>query len=57
MGDLTYIKPTATFQGFQPNTKINIPLVLEYWSVQETDNMPVSEEVLKLHCSITNEQF
>ena len=42
IGDLTYIKPTASFQGFQSNTKIVLPLVLEYWSVQETDNMPVS---------------
>jgi hypothetical protein len=42
MGDLTYIKPTATFQGFQSMKRLNIPLVLEYWSVQETDNMPVS---------------
>jgi hypothetical protein len=42
MGDLTYIKPTSTFQGFQSMKRVNIPLVLEYWSVQETDNMPVS---------------
>ena len=42
-GDLTLIKPANTFQGFKPMTRVNIPLVLEYWSVQETDNMPVSE--------------
>mmetsp|Transcript_44497 Transcript_44497/g.87284 ORF Transcript_44497/g.87284 Transcript_44497/m.87284 type:complete len:874 (+) Transcript_44497:265-2886(+) len=40
VGDLTYIKPTSSFQGFQSSTKIVLPLVLEYWSVQETDNMP-----------------
>ncbi|KAL7552772.1 hypothetical protein ACHAWF_018597 [Thalassiosira exigua] len=40
VGDLTYIKPTSFFPGFQPNTRVELPLVLEYWSVQETDNMP-----------------
>ncbi|KAL9180069.1 hypothetical protein ACHAXT_008039, partial [Thalassiosira profunda] len=40
VGDLTYIQPTSSFQGFQPNVKIVIPIVREYWSVQETDNMP-----------------
>ena len=40
VGDLTYIQPTSSFQGFQPNSRIVIPIVREYWSVQETDNMP-----------------
>eukprot|EP00804_Cyclotella_cryptica_P021355 CCRYP_001596-RA/>CCRYP_001596-RA protein AED:0.10 eAED:0.10 QI:1299/1/1/1/0.55/0.6/10/474/1295 len=40
MGDLTYLKPTSTFQGFQPMTTVTVPLLFEYWSVQETDNMP-----------------
>jgi hexosaminidase len=39
-GDLTYIQPSPTFQGLQSSMRVVIPLVLEYWSVQETDNMP-----------------
>ena len=46
IGDLTYIQPSASFQRFQANAKIYIPIVLEFWSVQETDNMPVS---MKIH--------
>ncbi len=42
MGDLTYIEPTSSFKGFPASSTIEIPLVHEYWSVQETDNMPVS---------------
>ena len=42
VGDLTYIKPSPSFQRLQSNTKVVIPLVLEFWSVQETDVMPVS---------------
>ena len=40
VGDLTYLKPSSSFQRFQSHTQIAIPLVFEYWSVQETDNMP-----------------
>eukprot|EP00580_Thalassiosira_gravida_P009129 CAMPEP_0201628794 /NCGR_PEP_ID=MMETSP0493-20130528/3655_1 /ASSEMBLY_ACC=CAM_ASM_000838 /TAXON_ID=420259 /ORGANISM="Thalassiosira gravida, Strain GMp14c1" /LENGTH=816 /DNA_ID=CAMNT_0048099649 /DNA_START=1 /DNA_END=2451 /DNA_ORIENTATION=- len=40
VGDLTYIKPTASFNGFDAMTSIELPLVFEYWSVQETDKMP-----------------
>mmetsp|Transcript_29778 Transcript_29778/g.61261 ORF Transcript_29778/g.61261 Transcript_29778/m.61261 type:complete len:530 (+) Transcript_29778:134-1723(+) len=40
MGDLTYIEPTSSFGGFSASKAIEIPLVFEYWSVQETDNMP-----------------
>jgi len=40
VGDLTYITPSNSFERFQPKSKTVIPLVLEYWSVQETDNMP-----------------
>ena len=42
IGDLTYIKPTSSFKGFVAKTRIELPVVLEFWSVQETDNMPVS---------------
>lgn len=42
MGDLTYIEPTSSFGGFSASKTVEIPLVFEYWSVQETDNMPVS---------------
>ena len=42
VGDLTYIQPTDSFKGFQLGAKIVLPIVREYWSVQETDNMPVS---------------
>jgi hexosaminidase len=44
VGDLTYIKPTASFSGFDAMTSIELPLVFEYWSVQETDKMPVSAD-------------
>lgn len=40
VGDLTYLKPSSSFQRFQSHTQIAIPVVFEYWSVQETDNMP-----------------
>eukprot|EP00986_Skeletonema_menzelii_P012608 scaffold6997_cov151-Skeletonema_menzelii.AAC.1 len=40
VGDLTYIKPTQMFQGFESPSVMILPLVFEYWSVQETDKMP-----------------
>mmetsp|Transcript_25974 Transcript_25974/g.58264 ORF Transcript_25974/g.58264 Transcript_25974/m.58264 type:complete len:1141 (+) Transcript_25974:342-3764(+) len=40
VGDLTYIMPTFSFNGFKANSQITIPMVLEYWSTQETDMMP-----------------
>ena len=43
IGDLTYIQPTRFFDGFESNTRTEIPLVIEHWSVQETDNMPVRQ--------------
>jgi len=42
VGDLTYIMPTFAFEGFKANSQVSIPMVLEYWSTQETDMMPVS---------------
>ena len=50
MGDLTLIKPKSTFQGFESMSRVRIPLVLEYWSVQETDNMPVSNIHICIWC-------
>ena len=41
VGDFTFIQSTDSFKAFQPGTKIVLPIVREYWYVQETDNMPV----------------
>ena len=40
VGDLTYIAPTESFTGFEPGREEVIPVIFEYWSVQETDKMP-----------------
>jgi len=40
VGDLTYIKPKPSFRGFKSGSMTEIPLVFEFWSVQETDKMP-----------------
>ena len=39
-GDLWRLTPTATFFGFEPDTPIVLPLVMEYWACFETDLMP-----------------
>ncbi len=39
-GDLYEITPTASFKGFTKNEKIEIPMILEYWQLFETDFMP-----------------
>lgn len=46
IGDLTYIKPNASFSGFTSRSTIEIPLVYEFWSVQNTDKMPVSSHFI-----------
>lgn len=39
-GDLYELSPTASFDGFSADEKIEIPLTAEYWQLFETDFMP-----------------
>ena len=39
-GDLYRLEPTASFQGLASGAKLEIPLVVEYWQLFETDVMP-----------------
>ncbi|AXE32708.1 beta-N-acetylhexosaminidase [Chromobacterium phragmitis] len=39
-GDLYQITPTAAFQGLAPGQKLELPLVDEYWILQDSDVLP-----------------
>ncbi|MGM5629823.1 beta-N-acetylhexosaminidase [Apibacter raozihei] len=39
-GDLHKLEPTNLFTGFQSNKVTDIPIIGEYWQLQETDVMP-----------------
>ncbi|OQS23795.1 family 20 glycosylhydrolase [Chromobacterium violaceum] len=39
-GDLYQITPTAAFQGLAPGQKLELPLIDEYWILQESDVLP-----------------
>ncbi|MGL5949288.1 MAG: family 20 glycosylhydrolase, partial [Aeromonas sp.] len=39
-GDLYRLTPTDKFQGFAKNTTVEVPLVVEYWVLFETDIIP-----------------
>lgn len=39
-GDLYEIRPTESFKGFGKDETIEIPMILEYWQLFETDFMP-----------------
>ncbi|QEL54552.1 family 20 glycosylhydrolase [Chromobacterium paludis] len=39
-GDLYQITPTAAFAGLAPGQKLELPLIDEYWMLQESDVLP-----------------
>ncbi|OHX16335.1 family 20 glycosylhydrolase [Chromobacterium sphagni] len=39
-GDLYQITPTASFQGLAPGQTLELPLIDEYWILQESDVLP-----------------
>lgn len=39
-GDLYELKPTAGFKGLAPGQKLELPLIAEYWILQNSDVLP-----------------